>query len=78
VHESVHYAVHTFKRLKSIETDSGTRMTNRKEFGVHIDSENLVYWTKWRCDIEDSVNIPEEVVNPTFDKFKSIIDSGNK
>ncbi len=72
IHHTVNYSIHTFKRLKTIETDTGTKVTNKKEFGVHVD-ENITYATKFRIDRGLSVKLPEIIINPTFEHFDKLI-----
>lgn len=73
IHETVSFCLHSFKRLRMRNTDNGPIMTDKTEFGIHLGNSLKDYYLKFRTDRETSSSLPEEMINPTFERIDALI-----
>ena len=67
------YGIHTTKIIKEV-TKGGTTKEVVK-FAADI-GPNPYYWTK--LQIDPSIKVPKRIINPSYDKFMEIINSGEE
>lgn len=65
------YGIHTTKLLKEVTKGNTTKEVVRYAADI---GPNPYYWTK--LQIDPSIKVPKRIVNPTYDKFMQIINSG--
>lgn len=65
------YGIHTTKLLKEVTKGNTTKEVVRYAADI---GPNPYYWTK--LQIDPGIKVPKRIINPSYDKFMEIINSG--